>query len=41
MRIGSTGYYLITYDVNGGTLPADFKHLEEYPEDQRDPETND
>jgi len=35
-----TGYYLITYDVNGGTLPADFKHLEEYPEDQRDPETN-
>lgn len=34
------GYYSITYDTNGGTMPSSFVPLEDYPEDQRDPETN-
>ena len=34
------GYSLVTYDINGGTFPADFKHLEDYPEDQRNPREN-
>src|SRR5690554_2829372 len=34
------GFYSITYVTNGGTMPANFKPLEDYPEDQRDPETN-
>lgn len=49
-RIGNTsivlyakwvaGYFKINYVINGGEYPADFKELEDYPEDERDPETN-
>ena len=34
------GFFSIEYVLNGGTMPASFKALEDYPEDERDPETN-
>lgn len=34
------GFFNIDYVLNGGSYPNDFKELSEYPEDQRDPETN-
>jgi len=34
------GFFSINYELNGGTMPSTFKPLEDYPEDQRDPETN-
>lgn len=35
-----TGYFRIYYDFNGGSIPSDYKPLEEYPEELQDPETN-
>lgn len=34
------GFFKINYDINGGVFPSDYQALEDYPEDQRDPETN-
>lgn len=34
------GFFPVYYDLNGGNMPASFKFLEDYPEDERDPETN-
>lgn len=34
------GFFPVYYELNGGSMPSSFKFLEDYPEEQRDPETN-